>query len=152
MPNISEIKEIWILSRNGLTLFNQKFDTNAANTQLIGGFVSAVHNFSQLLEIGQCQCIDFGEYRICFSLAEECGLLIVGLMDNKIKEKRSIEILNVIKKNFIDSFKDYLENLKDGLCDLTSFNAAKDSFNLNLKEWLKIPIEETESNKILSLS
>jgi hypothetical protein len=148
----SEVKELWIFSNTGITLFNQRFDQqeDPMKAQLIGGLLSAIHSFSQQLDIGTFKCINFGDLRICFVFSKECSLIFVGLMNQSVKEKKSVEIMTLIKNAFVDMFKDQIKG-NDACFDVSIFETAKDRINIKLNEWLGVSLKSDQSKKLLKM-
>ena len=105
MPKI--LKDLWILTENGVVLFSRVFD-QTINPQLFGGLMSALNMFAEKLTDGGISNFEMSDLR--FVIVKRRSFLFIGSSLNKTKEKRVIEELKLISDMFFEVYNEILVN------------------------------------------
>ncbi|GAH94951.1 unnamed protein product, partial [marine sediment metagenome] len=103
MPKI--LKDLWILTENGVVLFSRVFD-QTINPQLFGGLMSALNTFAEKLTDGGISNFEMSDLR--FVIVKRRSFLFIGSSLNKTKEKKVIDELKLISDVFFEVYSEIL--------------------------------------------
>lgn len=101
------LKDLWILTENGVVLFSRVFD-QTINPQLFGGLMSALNTFAEKLTDGGISNFEMSDLR--FVIVKRRTFLFVGSSLNKTKEKKVIDELKLISDMFFEVYNEILIN------------------------------------------
>jgi len=101
------IKDLWILTENGVVLFSRVFD-QTINPQLFGGLMSALNTFAEKLTDGGISNFEMSDLR--FVIVKRRSFLFIGSSLNKTKEKKVIDELKLISDTFFEVYSEILVN------------------------------------------
>jgi hypothetical protein len=101
------LKDLWILTDNGVVLFSRVFDTTI-NPQLFGGLMSALNTFAEKLTDGGISNFEMSDLR--FVIVKRRNFLFIGSSLNKTKEKKVIDELKRISDVFFEVYSEILVN------------------------------------------
>ncbi len=101
------LKDLWILTDNGVVLFSRVFDTTI-NPQLFGGLMSALNTFAEKLTDGGISNFEMSDLR--FVIVKRRSFLFIGSSLNKTKEKKVIDELKRISDVFFEVYSEILVN------------------------------------------
>jgi hypothetical protein len=114
------IRDLWILTHTGVTLFNQVCDEEKINPQLFGALMSALNTFAESLSDGGISNFEMSNIR--FVIVKRRGFLFVGSAPSKIKEKRVIAELKIISDKFFEIYtQDILSNWDNDISIFSDF-------------------------------
>jgi hypothetical protein len=99
------LRDIWILTENGLTIFSRVIDPRI-NPQLFGALMSALNMFAENLAEGGMTNFELSNIR--FTIVKKNKFLFVANSSNQIKVKKVLNELKLISKKF---FKTYPEQV-----------------------------------------
>ena len=116
MPKI--LKDLWILTENGVVLFSRVFD-QTINPQLFGGLMSALNMFAEKLTDGGISNFEMSDLR--FVIVKRRSFLFIGSSLNKTKEKRVIEELKLISDMFFEVYNEILINWDNDVNHFSDF-------------------------------
>ncbi len=105
LPKI--LKDLWILTENGVVLFSRVFD-QTINPQLFGGLMSALNTFAEKLTDGGISNFEMSDLR--FVIVKRRSFLFIGSSLNKTKEKKVIDELKLISDMFFEVYSEILVN------------------------------------------
>ena len=104
--------DLYIINRDGLCLLHQKFGATEVDSDLVGGFFSAIQQFMRdVLPIGNTQTmksLDRGDFKLLIEHGREADIFGVA-----ISEKEDVEI----RRKLIDIITEFETNYKDRLFD-----------------------------------
>jgi len=112
------IRDLWILTNTGVTLFTQVADQEKVNPQLFGALMSALNTFAEQLSDGGISNFEMSNMK--FSIVKRRGFLFVGSAPNKVKEKRVIGELKIISDKFFEVYS--IERLANWDNDISIFS------------------------------
>ncbi len=95
------IRDIWILTKYGLTVFNRA-NGSKIDPQIFGGLMSALNVFSQSLSEGGMSNFELRNMR--FTILKKNHLLFVANSSNHVKSKKVLNELKIISKKFNKEF------------------------------------------------
>ncbi len=101
------LKDLWILTENGVVLFSRVFD-QTINPQLFGGLMSALNTFAEKLTDGGISNFEMSDLR--FVIVKRRSFLFIGSSLNKTKEKKVIDELKLISDMFFEVYNEILVN------------------------------------------
>jgi len=101
------LKDLWILTENGVVLFSRVFD-QTINPQLFGGLMSALNTFAEKLTDGGISNFEMSDLR--FVIVKRRSFLFIGSSLNKTKEKKVIDELKLISDMFFEVYNEILIN------------------------------------------
>jgi hypothetical protein len=101
------LKDLWILTDNGVVLFSRVFDATI-NPQLFGGLMSALNTFAEKLTDGGISNFEMSDLR--FVIVKRRSFLFIGSSLNKTKEKKVIDELKRISDMFFEVYSEILIN------------------------------------------
>ncbi|MFX1497503.1 MAG: hypothetical protein ACFFBH_08250 [Promethearchaeota archaeon] len=100
MPKI--IKDLWILTSTGVTLYSRVADHEKINPQLFGALMSALNTFAEKLSNGGISNFEMSDMR--FTIVKRRDYLFVGTALNKTKEKKVVDELKTISDKFFEIY------------------------------------------------
>ena len=111
---MARLFDLYLINRNGLCLLHQKFGATEVDSDLLGGFFSAIQQFMRdILPIGNAQTIkslDRGDFKLLIEHGKDTDIFGVA-----ISEKEDVEVrrkLIEITNEFENQFKEELLNFK----------------------------------------
>jgi hypothetical protein len=122
------LKDLWILTENGVVLFSRVFDT-AINPQLFGGLMSALNTFAEKLTDGGISNFEMSDLR--FVIVKRRSFLFIGSSLNKTKEKKVIDELKQISDVFFEVYDEILINWDN---DVNHFSDFGDHIDKSLEK------------------
>ena len=118
MVLVKIIKDLWILTENGVVLFSRVFD-QTINPQLFGGLMSALNTFAEKLTDGGISNFEMSDLR--FVIVKRRTFLFIGSSLNKTKEKKVIDELKLISDLFFEVFNEILVNWDNDVNHFSDF-------------------------------
>ncbi len=95
------IQDFWILTENGIVLFNRVFDEKV-ESQLFGALLSALSTFAEQVSEGGLSNFELSDKR--FTLLRKKTLLFVANSSRKIKIKKVNSELGGVADKFINKY------------------------------------------------
>ncbi len=124
------IEELWIITDAGITLHNQRVEEKV-DKDLFGGFIAALHHFTQELGEENCKKIRMGDSQLFLSACN--SLYFVARSDVDVKEKKVKAYLDKIMQAFITCYEKELESFNGNVAVFKDvdkiINIKKDSDN-----------------------
>lgn len=102
---VKVLRDIWILTESGLTIFNRVIDSRV-NPQIFGALMSAINTFAETLSEGGISNFELSNIR--FTIVKKNHFLFVANSYNEVKPKKVLNELKVVSKKF---FKVYPEEI-----------------------------------------
>ena len=96
------IRDLWILTNTGVTLFSNVNDEERINPQLFGALMSALNTFAEKLSDGGISNFEMSNIR--FVIVKRRDFLFVGSALSKVKEKKLITELKRISDKFFEIY------------------------------------------------
>lgn len=108
------LRDIWILTEDGLTLFNRVIDPNIG-PQVFGGLMSALNTFAESLSEGGMSNFELSNIR--FTIEKLNQFIFVANSSNDVKSKKVMNELKKISKKFFnvypeEAIKNWSKNIK----------------------------------------
>ncbi len=122
------LKDLWILTENGVVLFSRVFD-QTINPQLFGGLMSALNTFAEKLTEGGISNFEMSDLR--FVIVKRRSFLFIGSSLNKTKEKKVIDELKLISDMFFEVYNEILVNWDN---DVNYFSDFGDHIDKSLEK------------------
>ena len=122
------LKDLWILTENGVVLFSRVFD-QTINPQLFGGLMSALNTFAEKLTDGGISNFEMSDLR--FVIVKRRSFLFIGSSLNKTKEKKVIDELKRISDVFFEVYNEILVNWDN---DVNYFSDFGDHIDKSLEK------------------
>ena len=122
------LKDLWILTENGVVLFSRVFD-QTINPQLFGGLMSALNTFAEKLTDGGISNFEMSDLR--FVIVKRRSFLFIGSSLNKTKEKKVIDELKRISDVFFEVYNEKLINWDN---DVNYFSDFGDHIDKSLEK------------------
>ncbi len=122
------LKDLWILTENGVVLFSRVFD-QTINPQLFGGLMSALNTFAEKLTDGGISNFEMSDLR--FVIVKRRSFLFIGSSLNKTKEKKVIDELKRISDVFFEVYSEILVNWDN---DVNYFSDFGDHIDKSLEK------------------
>ncbi len=113
------IKDLWVLTENGVVLFSRVFDLTI-NPQLFGGLMSALNTFAEKLTDGGISNFEMSDLR--FVIVKRRSFLFIGSSLNKTKEKKVIDELMLISDMFFEVYSDIIVNWDNDVNHFSDFS------------------------------
>jgi len=126
MPKI--IKDIWVLTDNGIVLFSKMYDQKV-NPQLFGALMSALNKFAEALSDGGISSFEKTDLR--YVILKRRKFLFIGSSLKKMKEKKVIEELLQISDIF---FRIYAKDLLNWENNVNIFSGFGDYIDKSLEK------------------
>ena len=123
------IRDLWILTSTGMTLFSKVSDEERINPQLFGALMSALNTFAEKLSDGGISNFEMSNIR--FVIVKRRDLLFVGSAPSKVKEKKVIDELKIISDKFFEVYtQEILSNWDNDISIFSDFgNHVEQSLN-----------------------
>ncbi|GAB4317566.1 MAG: hypothetical protein Kow0069_20390 [Promethearchaeota archaeon] len=127
MGKADRIRKLWIFTRTGLLLFEHSFDGKkdaALDSQLFGGFISAVESLSEQISGGDARLESFSLAKFKFHIYVPSGSddYVLFVVQSEVKADRQVrKLLAEIEGRFRNLFPPELVRTWDG--DTTIFEA-----------------------------
>jgi hypothetical protein len=123
------IRDLWILTSTGMTLFSKVSDEERINPQLFGALMSALNTFAEKLSNGGISNFEMSNIR--FVIVKRRDFLFVGSAPNKVKEKKVITELKIISDKFFEVYtQEILSNWDNDISIFSDFgNHVEQSLN-----------------------
>jgi hypothetical protein len=123
------IRDLWILTSTGVTLFSKVSDEERINPQLFGALMSALNTFAEKLSDGGISNFEMSNIR--FVIVKRRDLLFVGSAPSKVKEKKVIDELKIISDKFFEVYtQEILSNWDNDISIFSDFgNHVEQSLN-----------------------
>ena len=116
---VKTIQDLWILNNDsGIVVFSRVFEEKL-DTQLFGGFMSALNSFSEELDREGLTSFELSQKR--FNILEKGGLLFIVSSNPNIKEKKVISELKLIANKFYESYDGILKNWDNDISVFADF-------------------------------
>ena len=128
MVLVKIIKDLWILTENGVVLFSRVFD-QPTNPQLFGGLMSALNTFAEKLTDGGISNFEMSDLR--FVIVKRRSFLFIGSSLNKTKEKKVIDELMLISDMFFEIYSDIIVKWDN---DVNHFSDFSDYIDKSLEK------------------
>lgn len=122
------IKDLWVLTENGVVLFTRVFD-QTINPQLFGGLMSALNTFAEKLTDGGISNFEMSDLR--FVIVKRRSFLFIGSSLNKTKEKKVIDELMLISDMFFEIYSDIIVKWDN---DVNHFSDFSDYIDKSLEK------------------
>lgn len=108
------LRDIWILTEDGLTIFNRVIDPNIG-PQVFGGLMSALNTFAESLSEGGMSNFELSSIR--FTIEKKNHFIFVANSSNDVKPKKIMKELKKISKIFFNVYpeeviKNWSKNVK----------------------------------------
>lgn len=126
MKSVPLIDEIWILTENGLTLYNEQF-LEDHSADLFGGFISAINAFASEIGMEEVQMIKGKNFKLTLAHYDDHRLTFVVRTPLDQKDNKILSYLGYLKTKFVDF---YAEDLIDWKGSLEDFKDVKNLFDL----------------------
>ena len=120
------IKDIWILTESGITLF-QKMDNEELGNQLFGMLMSALNTFATKLSKGE-GITGFEISQTRFAIIKKNHLLFIAGASRKVKEKKIFKYLEYISEKFIELYPNEIEG--NTLIDVDTYSDFEDRIKI----------------------
>ncbi len=126
MKSIPIIDEIWIITENGLTLYNQQF-LDEGSADLFGGFVSAINAFASEIGMEEVRVIKGKNFKLTLAHYQDHRVSFVCRTPLDQNEDHIYEYLSFLKGKFVEYFG---KEIKDWKGSLDDFKEMKEVFNI----------------------
>ena len=108
------IRNLWILTESGLTIFSRTID-HRVGPQVFGGLMSALHTFAETLSEGGMSNFELSSVR--FTIVKNNNFLFVANSSNEVRSKKILNELKNISKKFFNVYPDeiitnYFKNIR----------------------------------------
>ena len=101
------LRDIWIVSENGIVLYSRSYD-KTVNEQLFGALMSALNTFAE--EIVEGGLSNFQLSNLRFSIIKKDRFIFIANSNPKAKEKKALDELIGIADKFLAKYSKILEN------------------------------------------
>lgn len=125
------LRDIWILTINGIVVFNRVFD-ETIDSQLFGGLMSAINSFAGEISHSALTNFELSDKR--FTITKRENMLFIVNSDKGAKQKKVDKELNLIADKFIEL---YLHRFKDFDGDISEFKAFEKEITGSLEDPIK---------------
>lgn len=103
------VQEIWIINSTGVVLFNLQLAGGPLKFELLGGFIAALEQFSEILEQAGVKHVIVGPIRFSLGPLGIANLIIAVRTDSTDSEKKVhkiwVELREKLRSNFIKKWK-----------------------------------------------
>jgi hypothetical protein len=126
---LEKLTDIWILSNDGLVIFNRVADERI-DAQLFGGFMSAINAFAKELDDSGISGFELGKKR--YIIRKENKLLFIANYKKEVKQKGAEQELDEIVKEFYHLYtKEFLTSWNG---DVSKFDTFSQEFDKKQKQ------------------
>ena len=107
------IYDLYIINQNGLCLLHQKFGAIEVDSDLVGGFFTAIQQFMRdVLPTGEIQNIkslDRGDFKLLIEHGKETGIHGVAISEKEdvMVRRKLIEIMNEFESRYKEKLRDF---------------------------------------------
>jgi len=128
------IRDIWILTENGIVLYHRMFDENL-DDQLFGGLMSALNSFAEELIDKGLSNFELQDKR--YTLLKKNRMIFIANSAKKVKEKKVIQEMLFIASKFFDLYsEDFLLNWNHNVNVFKNFEKEiEDSLEKTIKKF-----------------
>ncbi|MFW9968829.1 MAG: hypothetical protein ACFFDF_01430 [Candidatus Odinarchaeota archaeon] len=123
------LRDIWILTESGLTVFSRVLDPKMG-PQVFGGLMSALNTFAESLVEGGISKFEISHTR--YIVVKKNHFLFVANTSNEIKNKKSLSELKKISKRFFEVYPEDI--IKNFGVNIKKFASFKNYINNSLEE------------------
>ena len=131
------IQDLWILTDAGIVLFNRVYDPKVC-AQLFGALMTAIDSYSKNVGIGDEGLQSFEISQICFTILKRNNLLFVANSSKKIKNKRVLEVLDIISERFFHTYSAIFSKFDDWNMEISIFS----DFETIIEDKLEDPVKK----------
>ncbi|MFX1238387.1 MAG: hypothetical protein ACFFAS_03290 [Promethearchaeota archaeon] len=128
---VKVIKDLWILTENGVAVFSRIQDEKL-NEQLFAMLMSALNSFAEEISTGGLSNFQLSDKR--FSLIKKNNFMFVVSSSPKTKEKKIYDELEIIVEKF---FEKYSEALKEWNSEVSLFEGFEKYIDDSLENTIK---------------
>jgi hypothetical protein len=129
---LGEILELWIVSPEGLTMFNARAMgiQESVNPNLLSGFINAIRGMIQVSTDSDIESMNLSEQKLIFQVVDcqEKKLLYIARAHNRVKDKNIKKQLQKIAQDF---YSKYGSQAAEWQCDTALF----EGFEKDLSEY-----------------
>ena len=105
------ILKIFIIGPGGILCYSKNFfEQIDINEEIISGFLRAISDFAREIKGGEIKALTFRKFNLIYSYSIEYNCIFVIVIDKDDLEEEARLKLEVMKKEFIETYKPYLEN------------------------------------------
>ena len=128
------IRDIWILTENGIVLYHRRFDENL-DDQLFGGLMSALNSFAEELVDKGLSNFELQDKR--YTLLKKKRMIFIANSAKKVKEKKVMQEMLLIANKFFDLYsEDFLLNWNHNVRVFKNFEKEiEDSLEKTIKKF-----------------
>jgi hypothetical protein len=131
------IQDLWILTDAGIVLFNRVYDPKVC-AQLFGALMTAIDSYSKNVGIGDEGLQSFEISQIRFTILKRNNLLFVANSSKKIKNKRVLEVLDIISERFFHTYSAIFSKFDDWNMEISIFS----DFETIIEDKLEDPVKK----------
>lgn len=129
---MGEVKEIWVFSKDtGIKLYNYSPESNI-NDDLLGGFLTALQNFSLEIRQKEFDSLIIGNDRYMIFQKEGREFYILGRANASTPEELMKRILSIIYKRFWQEYSEEIKKFQGNISPFRSFTQIIESLDLSL--------------------
>lgn len=103
------VQEIWVTNNTGVVLFNLQLAGDPLKFELLGGFITALEQFSEILEQAGVKSVTFGPIRFSFGPLGIANLIFAVRTDITVPEKKAnkiwLDLREKLRSHFIKKWK-----------------------------------------------
>src|SRR5271157_2268105 len=96
------IQEIWLLTRQGIILFNLRLDDTPIRQVMLGGFLAAITNLSKELDKSKTASVLLGATRLSVMDVENHDLIVAARTAAETAEKKINGVLLKLKQRILE--------------------------------------------------
>ncbi|HMF31290.1 MAG TPA: hypothetical protein VKK79_07750 [Candidatus Lokiarchaeia archaeon] len=96
------IQEIWLLTRQGIILFNLRLDDTPIRQEMLGGFLAAITNLSKELDKSKTASVLLGATRLSVIDVENHNLIVAARTAAETAEKKINGVLLKLKQRILE--------------------------------------------------
>ena len=131
------IQDLWIFTDAGIVLFNRVYDPKVC-AQLFGALMTALDSYSKNIGIGDGGIQSFEISKIRFTIVKKKNLLFVANSSKSIKNKKVLEVLNIISDRFFHKYSTLLDNFDEWNMEISKFS----DFEQIIEDKLEDPVKK----------
>jgi tetratricopeptide (TPR) repeat protein len=132
MTILTFIKDIWFFSKSiGVEIFNYSPEIGV-ETDLLGGFMTAMQSMSQELAYNRIESIIYGDDRFTIYQEENRDFYIIARSKVIISEETVNNILSTIYNRFWKEYSEEITNFGGNIVPFQKFNGILESFDWTL--------------------
>lgn len=119
------IRDFWILTKSGLTIFNHQFSVKL-DEQIVGGLLFAIEKFGAYIDHSGLKSFEFKSIK--FVIMKEKDVLFVANYAKNVKDEKIIDELKRVSKIFFELYSNIIDKWDGDLNDFADFEEKiKDS-------------------------